>query len=113
MQDKLSRAAALHHKLSKFYILVDNIHTLADVSAYPVAKPWSIWIKLDCGNHRAGLQPADIAGVELAKAISSKPNCELAGAYVHAGQSYACRGVAQIRTVAEDERKAVTGFKKL
>ena len=107
-------------------MLVDNAQILAQLAACATSKPWAVWIKIDCGTHRgapvlcapgltlsAGLQPTDVVALELAKAVAGAANCVLAGCYVHAGHSYYCRGVAQIKEVALAERNAVVAFKKM
>lgn len=50
----------------------------------------SIWIKVDVGTHRTGLDPVDIGTMDrLVERIGRYPRLQLAGFLAHAGHSYA------------------------
>lgn len=69
-----------------------------------------VWLKVDCGAHRAGVDPESAAGVELARAIADAPRLALAGILTHAGHAYACRTRSEIAVVAEQEREVMADF---
>ena len=61
-------------------------------------------VEADCGGGRAGIWPDDPRLVETAQILHEASHTELNGILTHAGQSYACRTIADIRAVAETER---------
>ncbi|KAK4305914.1 hypothetical protein Pmani_022229 [Petrolisthes manimaculis] len=86
----LPRVHTLTGRLEKFHIIVDSslaVDTLRSAPP-PPGKAWSVFIKVDCGNKRAGVWWEDKSGMELAKTIHDTPNITLAGVYVHCGNSY-------------------------
>lgn len=82
--------------------------TTDDVSvAHEIAKERDgikAFIEIDSGEGRAGVDPQSDTLLEIGKALGGK----LAGVLTHAGHSYNCRTVEEIKKVAEDERLAVT-----
>lgn len=67
----------------------------------------SVWIKVDCGGHRAGVDPAGQMGPVLGERLAASRTLRLGGVLTHAGQAYRCRGGVGLAQVAEDERAAV------
>jgi D-serine deaminase-like pyridoxal phosphate-dependent protein len=55
---------------------------------------------------RAGIAPDSATLLPLAAALST-PGSELAGVLTHAGHSYHAHSIAEIKAIAEDERRAV------
>lgn len=93
-------------------VLVDHpkaVEVLARRAA-ETAVDLRVWIKVDCGAHRAGVDPESAAGVEVARAIADAPRLDLAGILTHAGHAYACRTRAEIAVVAEQERDVMVAF---
>ncbi len=111
--EKLERAAALAAKVERLNILLDNERTLRAVEEFGRAHDvtFDVFLKIDCGLHRAGVDPDDPASVALAQAIRKSPATRLRGALAHAGHSYNGRNVDQIRAVAHEESDAVTRFR--
>ena len=71
---------------------------------------WSVFIMLDCGYHRDGVDPDDPSSADLARRLHDSPHCTLAGIYTHGGHSYGASGDKGITEIAELERDAVVGF---
>lgn len=81
-------------------MLIDHPDTLSQLLAACADPEWScfhgrlgVWIKIDCGYHRAGL--ADLGEVEaLARTVveSGKGMVQFAGIYSHSGHSYDAQG---------------------
>lgn len=63
-----------------------------------------LFIKVDCGYHRCGVDPTGNALVELAQRIGERSSLRFAGILTHAGHSYHARGAEAIRAVAREER---------
>ena len=64
-------------------------------------------IEIDCGDRRGGVPAESDRLLQTAEAMAAKPSLEMAGVLTHGGQSYACRNLDCVRSVAEDERQAV------
>lgn len=109
---KLGAAAALVRRLEAFHISLDHADTLSAVLAQPPAegKQWSIFLMVDCGYHRDGIDPEAESSVELAQRIVASPVAKLAGLYTHGGHSYDAAGPEVVREVAEQERSAIASF---
>jgi D-serine deaminase-like pyridoxal phosphate-dependent protein len=109
---RLDEAAALAGELDAFHLLLDHGDTLdaAEACARRRGQRLSIWLKVDCGYHRAGVNPDSMAARELARRLDASAWVEFAGLLTHAGQAYACRDAGEAREVAETERDAVVRF---
>ena len=71
-----------------------------------------VWLKIDCGYHRAGLDPAAPATLALARRLAASPHLVFDGIATHSGHAYDAVGCEAIRTVAEAERAAVAEFRR-
>jgi D-serine deaminase-like pyridoxal phosphate-dependent protein len=68
------------------------------------------FLKVDCGYHRAGVDPVASDSLALARAMASSPHVRLAGILTHAGHSYGCRNRDEIARVARQERDVAVSF---
>lgn len=84
-------------------IVVDSAEALE--AAERTGAPFRVWLKIDCGYGRAGLEPADPRTGELAARISGSASLELAGLLSHSGHAYRGRSPAHIARIAEQERR--------
>lgn len=66
-----------------------------------------VWIEVDCGEHRTGVDPDGERLLTLARLLAEAPETELRGVLTHGGQSYRCRSLAEVQAVAETERERV------
>lgn len=89
-------------------VLVDSPEAVTALAG--LARPLRVFLKVDCGYHRAGVDPESDLAVDLASRVSEAPRLELAGILTHAGHSYYCRGREALRTVAHQERDVMTRF---
>ena len=84
-----------------------------NVEACSAICPISVFLKVDCGYHRAGVDPqADPDGaLQLAKAISSGPYTELFGLYAHSGNAYNTgSGSIGANSIAGQESACISAF---
>ncbi|XP_031711198.1 uncharacterized protein LOC116387887 [Anarrhichthys ocellatus] len=102
--DKVERCAALSERLDLFQVLLDHPHALDQLKKRPLkdGRLWHVWLKLDCGNGRAGVLYSEAGVLRLALAIAETAGVELTGVYAHCGNTYNCRGVEQIQAVAQE-----------
>lgn len=68
-----------------------------------------VFIKVDCGYHRCGVDPTGNALVELAQRIGERSSLRFAGILTHAGHAYHARGAEAISAVAREERDVMCG----
>jgi len=66
--------------------------------------PIRVWLKVDCGYHRAGIDPAAEQLLALAGAIDAAANLDFAGILSHSGHAYYAYGDAARQAVADEER---------
>jgi D-serine deaminase-like pyridoxal phosphate-dependent protein len=113
--EKLERAAALAGKIERLNILIDSDAALQALEDYHRAQGtvFDVFLKVDCGYHRAGVDPQNPDSVRLALAIARSPSTHFAGLLTHAGHSYDARNVDEIKRVAAEETSALTRFRAL
>jgi len=112
--NKLPEAAALTRELDAFHVLVDHPVAADAVEACARAEGivFSVFLKVDAGNRRAGVDPASEGAADLARRLHESGTVAFQGILVHGGQSYACRGRDAIVAAAEEERSGAVGFAK-
>ena len=110
--NKLDEAADLTRRLKHFHLLVDQFATAGAVSAYGRDNhvSFSVFLKVDCGYHRAGVDPTSPDSVRLVETMQSSPHMRFKGILTHAGHSYHCRDREEITAVARQERKVMAEF---
>lgn len=105
---KLERCLAIARK-SRLILLVDHPAAVAALEEFAATHgaTFDVMLKVDCGYHRAGVDPDARESVELALAIARSKRLELRGLLTHAGHSYHAAGTDQIVAIAAEERAAV------
>lgn len=73
-------------------------------------RPLHVWLKVDCGYHRAGVDPAAEESVLLAERIARSPGLTFDGILSHSGHAYHGGSRAEIAAIAEEERAVMAGF---
>lgn len=113
--EKLPRAAALAARIERLNILIDSELALRAVEAFHAANGtvFDVFLKVDCGYHRAGVDPNDPDSARFALAIANSPAVHFQGLLTHAGHSYNARGVEEIRRIAAEEIESLTRFRAL
>ncbi|XP_039404286.1 D-threo-3-hydroxyaspartate dehydratase-like [Corvus cornix cornix] len=111
---RLAECSALAQRLQAFQLLLDSPQGLEMLLQNPLpgGKRWLVWLKLDCGNGRAGIRPTDPEALALARAIAegSPELVTLVGVYAHCGNTYGCRDIAAIQAIARATTAAVLEF---
>ncbi len=67
----------------------------------------AVYIKVDCGYHRAGVDPDSDEALDLARRIHAHPRLQLEGLVTHAGHAYSCLGPSAVAEVGLREGAAV------
>ena len=109
---RIEDAAAVARDVDVLHVLLDHPKTLSALEAYGRAQNacFSAYLKVDCGYHRAGVDPASDDAVKLALAMSASDVVDFHGILTHAGHSYAAKDPAGIREIAEQERSVMASF---
>ncbi|NXY83803.1 DSD1 dehydratase, partial [Alcedo cyanopectus] len=111
---RLRDCLALAQQLQSFQVLLDNPQALALLQQHPLpaGKRWLVWLKLDCGNSRAGVRPTDPGALALARAIAEEApeKVALVGVYAHCGDTYSCRDVPAVQAIARATTAALLDF---
>ncbi len=89
-------------------LLVEAIPAV-DFLADRLVAPVQVWLKLDTGYHRTGINWNDgEALLQVAGTIRGAPNMTLRGLLTHAGHSYAARSAEQIRAMYHENVQRMT-----
>ena len=93
----------------KLNLLLDHPQTLlfleeALIETNQIA---SVFLKVDCGYGRAGVDPKSEEAIALAQQLHRSPNIEFCGLLTHAGHSYDCRSTAEIHQISKQERNTI------
>jgi len=104
--DKLPRVAALVREGMRVQLIVDEPAVAAEVGrrAADLGVVFHVLVEVDVDEHRAGLPPGSDDLVATARVLHDSPGTELVGVLTHAGESYVCRGEAELVEAAEAER---------
>ena len=108
--DKLERAAALARRVERLNILIDSDAALQAIERSGFR--FDVFLKVDCGYHRAGVDPDSDGSIVLARKIAQSPAVRFNGILTHAGHSYDVRGLDEIRAVAHEEGACLTRFRE-
>jgi D-serine deaminase-like pyridoxal phosphate-dependent protein len=105
---KLERCLGVAHT-ARLVLLVDHPAAVAALGEFANSRErdFDVMLKVDCGYHRAGVDPDARSSVELALSIARSTRLRLRGLLTHAGHSYHANGPDEIAAIAEAERGAV------
>src|SRR5471032_1354806 len=105
---KLDRVIALMERGVQVTIVLDNLLAAQAVCAKSaVAKvQFNVMIEIDSDGHRAGVAPTSVELLEIGTALFNGGQ-NVVGVMTHAGSSYNCRSIPDIKEVANRERDAV------
>ncbi|KAL3462702.1 putative serine dehydratase domain-containing protein [Aspergillus heterothallicus] len=109
----LPRLAKLTSTL-KIVLMIDNEQHIDILEKFPGTKaPWPVFIKIDVGTRRAGVENSSSALPSLVRRVEESSAVDLYGFYCHAGHSYACRTNEAAESVLQDELEGVVSASKL
>jgi D-serine deaminase-like pyridoxal phosphate-dependent protein len=75
-----------------------------------LAAPLHVWLKVDSGYHRAGVDPTSSASPDLARRIAESPKLVFDGILTHSGHAYRGPGRPQVAAAAREERDVMVTF---
>ena len=86
----------------KLNLLTDDADTVKALDQ--AGAKFDVFLKIDCGTHRVGVEPDNEAAMIIPRLISEAANLNFAGLLTHAGHSYDADSREAILTVARHER---------
>ena len=72
-----------------------------------------VWLKVDCGHHRAGVDPSSRYGLEVARELGAERGLMFDGILSHSGHAYRTRNTDEAAQIAEQERQVMVWFAEL
>jgi D-serine deaminase-like pyridoxal phosphate-dependent protein len=106
-----AQAVQLNEKIT-FRVVIDSLEAKGhlDKAARVAGKPIHVWLKVDCGYHRAGVDPKSKLAEQLVRGLVESNVLEFDGILTHAGHSYHAKTRKEILVVAEQERSVMVEF---
>jgi len=101
---------------------MDEVRSLADVVGVTVESdeaidalererhPFMVWLEVDCGYGRTGVDPKSERALALARRIADAPDLRLVGCLTHSGHAYHAESPDAIVEIAEEERRVMVEF---
>src|SRR5947209_17775502 len=69
-----------------------------------------VWLKVACGYHRAGVDPASPYALEVGRELAGERGLVFEGILSHSGHAYRTANKGEAARVAEEERRVMVGF---
>lgn len=99
--NRISEARELAERV-RLRLVVDS-HAAIDVLE-DQSFPFDVWLKVDCGYHRAGVDPESRLATELVQRLGASRRLRFDGLLTHSGHAYKAHSPAELAAVAEQER---------
>ncbi len=87
-------------------VAVDDEHTARALAGSGL----HVWLKVDSGLHRAGVDPASPYALKVAAELGKERGLVFDGILTHSGHAYRTTSKAEAAQVAEQERSVMVGF---
>lgn len=72
---------------------------------------WPVYVEIDTGLRRCGVDPVGDAGIKIARAISDAKGLTFAGLFTHEGHAYSGKTPEGVRAVAAQVKETLAGLK--
>ena len=90
-------------------VVLDDLETAKAVSGTGL----HVWLKVDCGYHRAGVDPASRYALDVARELGAERGITFDGILTHSGHAYRTRNKDEAARIAEQERQVMAWFAEL
>ncbi len=109
---KFEEALELAKLCERLALITDDVSIppLLDEAARRRGLTLDLFLKVDCGYHRVGVEPDRPEALEIPRRIDGASNLRFAGILTHAGHSYHARSREELLALARHERDLMTGF---
>lgn len=109
---KFNEAIETSRSCENLALLIDDLETTTalNAAARTAGATINLYLKVDCGYHRCGVEPHSREAIAIPQAITDSSNLRFAGILTHAGHSYHCRSREESVETARHERDLMTDF---
>jgi D-serine deaminase-like pyridoxal phosphate-dependent protein len=109
---KFAAAIELARECERLALLTDDLETVGQLNAAARAANVSLelFLKVDCGYHRCGVEPHTKEAFEIPRRIQDASHLRFAGILTHAGHSYRSRNPEELQRIARSERDVMVEF---
>ncbi|HXG83157.1 MAG TPA: alanine racemase [Pyrinomonadaceae bacterium] len=106
---KFAEAIEISRRCERFSVLTDEAETVKNLNraARSENEKINVFVKIDTGYHRCGVEPRAPEAVEIPRLIADLSNLNFAGILAHAGHSYHARIPEELLTIAQTERDSM------
>ncbi|HVE59122.1 MAG TPA: alanine racemase [Pyrinomonadaceae bacterium] len=103
---KFAEAIEISKNIERFSVLTDDAETVRELNEKAKSEnaKINVFVKIDVGAHRCGVEPHTAEAFEIPQRISDASNLNFAGILTHAGQSYHADSPEKLLKVAQTER---------
>src|SRR5262249_27582911 len=103
---KFNEAVDIARKGARLSLLTDDVEIPAQLNdaAREGDVKFDVFLKIDCGYHRCGVDPDGPEALEITRRIDASSHLQFAGILTHAGHSYHACSREQLLSIARQER---------
>ncbi len=111
---KFSEAIEIAKSIEKFAVLTDDAETVEElnIKAKRENAKLDVFLKVDVGYHRCGVEPDTAEAFEIPRKISDSSSLNFAGILTHAGHSYHADSPENLLEIAQTERDLMRNLAK-
>lgn len=95
---------------ARLRLLVDHRGAVKELER--AGHPFHVWLEVDPGYGRSGVDPASDALLEIGGALAASEVLAFDGLLSHSGQAYGARSPDQLAEAAEEERRVMVGAER-
>jgi D-serine deaminase-like pyridoxal phosphate-dependent protein len=109
---KFAEVFELAGKCDRFSVLTDDLETvrLLNTAAEKAGGKISVFLEIDCGDHRSGIAAGSKDALEISREIYGAKHLLFAGILTHAGHSYNAPSADERLAIARAERDVMRGL---
>lgn len=109
---KFAEAIEIAKKIEKFAVLTSDAESIETLNQRAKLENASldVFLKVDAGAHRCGIEPDDAQAFEIPRQIADSSNLNFAGILTHAGQTYGAKNAEELVAVARHERDTMVNL---
>lgn len=109
---KFDEAIELSRRCERLALITDDAETARQLgeAARRADVTLDLYLKVDCGYHRCGVEPDTPEAFEIPRHITDASNLNFAGILTHAGHSYHARTREELLRLARHERDVMVEF---
>ncbi|HEX3557923.1 MAG TPA: alanine racemase [Pyrinomonadaceae bacterium] len=109
---KFDEALELAKLCERFALITDDVGVTRrlDEAARRAGVVLDLFLKVDCGYHRCGVEPDSLEALEIPRLISDARGLRFAGILTHVGHSYHAHSREELLGIARQERDLMREF---